>query len=76
MGAKFFYNILVFLLGVLPDSVFSLPGTAGFPLVAGYHNSLSIDTFSLVQTLVFEVLSVHLSTKVRFFLFSNAIPGY
>jgi len=73
MGAKFFYNILVFLLGVLPDSVFSLPGTAGFPLVAGYHNSLSIDTFSLVQTLV---LSVHLSTKVRFFLFSNAIPDY
>jgi len=56
MGAKFFYNILVSLLGVLPDSVFSLPGTAAFPLVAGYHNSFSFGTFSLVRTLVFEVL--------------------
>jgi len=56
MGAKFFYKILVFLLGVLPDSAFSLPDTAAFPLVAGYHNSLSIDTFSLLRTLVFEVL--------------------
>jgi len=56
MGAKFFYMILVFLLGVLPDSVFSLPGNAAFPLVAGYHLSLPFGTLALVRALVFEVL--------------------
>jgi len=55
-GSKILSKILVFLLGVLPDSVFSLPGNAAFSLVAGYHHSLSFGTFFLVRVLVFKVL--------------------
>jgi len=55
-GSKILSKILVFLLGVLPDSVFSLSGTAAVSLVTGYHHSLSFGTFSLVEALGFKVL--------------------